>query len=137
MPLGRLWEGSNSCGRSQVVDHPYLEVAICHNCSSCYYLLSPCVKLTKLNLSKNSIESMGGLGMGVVSYINPDFPRGENPCDIVTSGIKHSPLVAVCCKTLTWLDLSHNQLDSLVGIQALTNLAGEQLILCSGFITGW
>ena len=36
-----------------------------------------------------------------------------------------SPLVAVCCKTLTWLDLSHNQLDSLVGIQALTNLAGE------------
>jgi len=82
MPFGRLREGGNWCGRSQVVDHPYLEVGLCHNCSSCYmlsYLLSPCVKLTKLNLSKNSIESMGGLGMGVVSYINPDFPQGGKP----------------------------------------------------------
>ena len=40
-------------------------------------------------------------------------------------------LVAVQCRTLTWLNLSHNELDSLEGIQTLTNLTGD--ILHSGW----
>ena len=34
-------------------------------------------------------------------------------------------LAAVHCRTLTWLNLSHNELHSLDGIQTLTNLAGD------------
>ena len=36
-------------------------------------------------------------------------------------------LVAVQCRTLTWLNLPHNELDSLEGIQTLTNLTGDSL----------
>lgn len=32
------------------------------------------------------------------------------------------PVCIVHCTVLTWLDLSHNQLDSLVGIRNLVNL---------------
>lgn len=47
-------------------------------------------------------------------------------------------LAAVHCRTLTWLNLSHNELHSLEGIETLTNLAGGILhfrFACESYIS--
>ena len=43
---------------------------------------------------------------------------------ILSLFIHITPFTEYCC-SLTWLDVSHNQLESLSGIQSLVNLSGK------------